>query len=212
MRTDYHKLLTQAGRHKYRSLGRVKGVDDMPRESMRFSHRKQKFEFRDHLTPLLRMLKSKVGQSWNKVYSEIRQFCNMNSVQGIHVMEHVRGYVTQNAYLKDGKMVEDKRSSRYNDGELFDGALYVDDKGIIRQYRRKPYTRSVSDDGTKKVNGVTYYRTEYGWFSIIPVNSITYDNQKVLTYNEKKNIWVFTMADRVKDERFVRGPFKVEGG
>lgn len=56
----------------------------------------------DHLGPLRRFLRSKVGQPWNQVYSELCQRLDSNTVTGQHVLDHVWDYVEQHVELISG--------------------------------------------------------------------------------------------------------------
>ncbi len=56
----------------------------------------------DHLGPLRRFLRSKVGQPWNQVYSELCQRLDRNTVTGQHVLDHVWDYVERHVELIDG--------------------------------------------------------------------------------------------------------------
>lgn len=56
----------------------------------------------DHLGPLRRFLRSKVGQSWNVVYSELCQRLDSSTMAGQHVLSHVWDYVERHVELIDG--------------------------------------------------------------------------------------------------------------
>jgi hypothetical protein len=56
----------------------------------------------DHLGPLRRFLKSKVGKPWNEVYSELSQRLDASTMAGRHVLDHVWRYVEQHVELIDG--------------------------------------------------------------------------------------------------------------
>jgi hypothetical protein len=64
-------------------------------------YRKTKY-LSDHLGPLRRLLRSKVGQPWNQVHSELNRRLDANTMAGRHVLDHVRGYVTEPVELIDG--------------------------------------------------------------------------------------------------------------
>src|SRR3569832_1151313 len=55
----------------------------------------------DHLGPLRRLLRSKVGQHWDAIYSELCQRLDTNTLTGQHVLSHVWDYVERNAVLID---------------------------------------------------------------------------------------------------------------
>ncbi|HEY9690617.1 MAG TPA: hypothetical protein V6D15_00250 [Oculatellaceae cyanobacterium] len=56
----------------------------------------------DHLGPLRRFLRSKVGQPWNDVYSELCQRLNPNTIAGKHVIDHLWDYVERHVEIIDG--------------------------------------------------------------------------------------------------------------
>ena len=47
-------------------------------------------DFSDRLGPLKRFLQSRVGKSWDKVYSELSQTLSKRNLTGQHIWEHVR--------------------------------------------------------------------------------------------------------------------------
>lgn len=53
----------------------------------------------DHLGPLRRLLRSKLGQRWDDIYSELCQRLDTNTVTGQHVLSHVWDYVERNVVL-----------------------------------------------------------------------------------------------------------------
>lgn len=56
----------------------------------------------DHLNPIRRLLKSKVGQPWNQVHSELSRRLDANTMTGRHVLDHVRDYVIEHVEFVDG--------------------------------------------------------------------------------------------------------------
>ncbi|MDZ8052585.1 MAG: hypothetical protein RMX68_029135 [Aulosira sp. ZfuVER01] len=56
----------------------------------------------DHLGPLRRLLRSKVGQPWNEVYSELCQRLDHNTMAGQHVIGHIWNYVERYVEIIDG--------------------------------------------------------------------------------------------------------------
>ncbi|BAY27978.1 hypothetical protein NIES2100_78060 [Calothrix sp. NIES-2100] len=56
----------------------------------------------DHLGPLRRLLRSKVGQPWNDVYSELCQRLDSNTMTGRHVIGHIWDYVERYVEIIDG--------------------------------------------------------------------------------------------------------------
>ncbi|MBD2515842.1 hypothetical protein H6G93_12605 [Nostoc sp. FACHB-973] len=56
----------------------------------------------DHLGPLRRFLRSKVGQPWNDVYSELCQRLDGKTMAGQHVIGHLWDYVERYVEIIDG--------------------------------------------------------------------------------------------------------------
>ncbi|MDZ8257945.1 hypothetical protein [Nostoc sp. ChiQUE01b] len=56
----------------------------------------------DHLGPLRRFLRSKVGQPWNDVYSQLCQRLDPSTMAGQHVIDHVWDYVERHVEIIDG--------------------------------------------------------------------------------------------------------------
>ena len=56
----------------------------------------------DHLGPLRRFLRSKIGQHWDDIYSELSQRLDSSTVTGQHVIDHLWDYVERNVVLING--------------------------------------------------------------------------------------------------------------
>jgi hypothetical protein len=63
--------------------------------------RKTKY-FSDHLGPMRRWLRSKVGQPWDIVYNELCQRIDTQTLCGQHLLFHVWQFVQREVYLIDG--------------------------------------------------------------------------------------------------------------
>jgi hypothetical protein len=55
----------------------------------------------DHLGPIRRFLRSKTGQPWDSVYSELCQRLDTSTIAGQHVLHHVFCYVEQHVEIID---------------------------------------------------------------------------------------------------------------
>ncbi len=60
----------------------------------------------ENLAPLRRYLLKQVGRPWDKVYSEIRSIVDTRSAIGLHVLQHLAGFVSLNSFLRDGVVYE----------------------------------------------------------------------------------------------------------
>ncbi|MEM9539299.1 MAG: hypothetical protein AAGA60_07280 [Cyanobacteria bacterium P01_E01_bin.42] len=58
--------------------------------------------FSDHLAPLIRWLRSQVGQPWNCVYSELCYQLDTSTLSGQHILSHVWDIVERDARIIDG--------------------------------------------------------------------------------------------------------------
>ncbi|MBE9029573.1 hypothetical protein IQ266_07505 [filamentous cyanobacterium LEGE 11480] len=56
----------------------------------------------DNLAPLRRYLRSKVGQKWDDIYSELNQRLDRSTISGQHVFDHLWYYVTREVEMIDG--------------------------------------------------------------------------------------------------------------
>lgn len=142
MRKDFAKVVVERPRSKYISKGEKKrdkrifaDVYDVPpggKEGIRRPHRRNRFEFNDHVQPLRRYIESQVGRPWNDVYSEI---CKIFPAGGT-LQEHIRGHVFDFILIKtwvgeDGKIYSNGRGSPERVGG---GDTYVDPHtGIIQK-------------------------------------------------------------------------------
>jgi hypothetical protein len=65
----------------------------------------------ENLAPLRRYLMKQVGRPWDKVYSEICSTIDTRSAVGLHVLQHLEGFVSMNTFIEDGVICE--RNYRY---------------------------------------------------------------------------------------------------
>jgi len=118
VRADFSKVLTERPRHpgygglKYRHVRfkRKLGDDDEAderhdpptREGMRKPYKAAggEKELSDHLSPLIRFLRTNCGRPWNKVQAEISKHVKLDSTQQRHIREHVDGYVAVNTFIE----------------------------------------------------------------------------------------------------------------
>lgn len=137
MRKDMNKVLVERSRIKGRdSKGRTanKSMEDLPKkESMKKPHRDRK-TLNENLNPLKRFLQSKVGQHWDKVYSEISEnLKNTNAVQQ-HVRDHIWDFVNKNVTVDEG-VVKTMRSYGGKFRELRNNDLYIcPTSGLLKKY------------------------------------------------------------------------------
>lgn len=132
----------------------------------------------DLIGPLQRYLHSKIGHSWNKVFSEIAQHLPANSVSGLHIRGHVKSEVEINPHHQDGKYGSYNLvhyGGRYTDlpefhgwefREYTQGELYVDLRGVLRQAKKIPYPQKVQPITKKIVGDRVYEKLEGIWYEV----------------------------------------------
>ncbi|OEK03992.1 hypothetical protein [Roseivirga misakiensis] len=59
----------------------------------------------DNLQPLLRFLAKNEGKFWNKVYQQLCQRMDKNSVLGQHVFDHISDFVHTKVSIENGKIL-----------------------------------------------------------------------------------------------------------
>ncbi len=124
MRKDMSKVLTERPRHGRAwavtkktggkiCLSKLDEENDLADVVTRLpSHRRRAYmhethkSLADHIKPLERYLKSKVGTPWDDVWSEICQTLDRRSMTGNHVFEHLRWMVELQTCLIDGEVYE----------------------------------------------------------------------------------------------------------
>lgn len=147
-----------------------KGVDvDLrpKRESMRKKHRVNgdAKEFSDLLGPLEGYLRSKVGERWDDVWSDICKVLKGNSLQAAHIKGHVKQMVGGIPHSGETYFPPDGHGKP---GTRYGSCVYVDNEGILRKqdgesWRNRPkkvyhYCRE-SDT-------VEYHKLNGGWFRV----------------------------------------------
>ncbi len=135
MRKDMARVVTEAPRRGHANPSRKWGrrltkdeydVDDHGASRAPISpHRQYGWnakEFSDVLGPLRRFLHKQVGRPWDKVWSEITQTLDSRSLTGLHIFDHIRWEVEQDAWIgNDGRLYHKRRWGAI---ELMSG-LYV---------------------------------------------------------------------------------------
>lgn len=86
-------------------------------------------ELNENLAPLLRFLRSRVGQRWDDVYSEISQHLKVTSATQQHVRDHVSDFVAIRCRRVDGVLYDLSYGVRELNGYTM---MFVDpDTGIL---------------------------------------------------------------------------------
>ena len=117
MRKDFDKVITEdprrGGVRKFREIRHSKGnevFDEefsggkesiMQRRRIAGGERKQ---FGDHLAPLRGFMRSKVGQCWDDVYSEICRTFDQRKQTNAHILQHVQDDFLTKVVLINGEI------------------------------------------------------------------------------------------------------------
>lgn len=113
MRADMSKLIVERPRCRrpkragsWYPRGSLKSawypdMEDAPvREGMGFGYAEKRLN--ENLRPLVRFLRSRVGRSWDKVYSEIAEHLRLTNAIQQHVIVHVRQFLDEHPMMIDG--------------------------------------------------------------------------------------------------------------
>lgn len=139
----------------------------------------------DHLGPLRRLLRSKVGQPWNDVYSELCERLDPSTMAGQHVIGHLWDYVERHVEIIDGKVYS--KRYRWNrthlDGSYRDCFYIHPETGILCAVQKVPRKQKEKQEQTdiviidnyhqyQKVNEIWYLIT-FADFPPPPTNCVT---------------------------------------
>ncbi|MGB0932007.1 MAG: hypothetical protein ACPGVB_14580 [Chitinophagales bacterium] len=139
----------RATRNRLKNYELKLGYEHAPKKvSIKFVHSRlsgtTKY-FGDNVKPLKRFLNSKVGQNWDKVYSELSNKMDKRTVSGQHLFEHIFQYVEADTAWIDGKVYRSNGTkmfrNRWHGGRL---QLYVHPiSRTLHRFRRKYYGKIV---------------------------------------------------------------------
>jgi hypothetical protein len=178
VRTDMHRVLVEEprigprlkGPKGYRRRLARMGLEAAPmRESMRRSWQQGwgKY-FGDHVAPLDRFVRSRVGRPWDRVYSEVCREMDRRSLVKLHVHQHLWMLVEKEVELIDG-VAHDRRSCR----PLTSGFFVCPRTGLLREARRPRRVdgRQASPDVVRVDESHAYHRIDGIWYEIrfVPV-------------------------------------------
>jgi hypothetical protein len=173
------KVIVERPRHNSRASYRRAPLPDgpameqwRPREGMHCAWRARSKELNENLSPLWRFLRSRVGQPWDAVYSEVCQQINKNSAVQLHVWQHLM----QNVVTDPHKVLGDVDPRRGSD-------FYVEPAtGLLREKISAPRR---SDPAPSAVNRIEidatheYRRLDGIWYELtlapLPKTERVYD-------------------------------------
>ena len=135
--------------------------------------------FTDHLSPLIRWLRSQVGQPWDRVYSELCYRLNTRTLSGQHIFSHVWDFVERDAIIIDG--IPYRKNACYGKRSRLDeeywgrkGNLYIHpETGILCIAKKAPRKKAKKRDDVvecdrarqyRKIDGI-WYLVSFSYFS-----------------------------------------------
>jgi hypothetical protein len=151
MRWDMAKVIVErprygsrlkAGKKKgYHKYLRRTGLENLPRrEPMLGRWRGMQRSLNEHLGPMKRFLRSRVGRPWNKVYQELCENVSLDNAVQNHVLTHIFDYVHRRVEVR-GEHVIDTDGRGWWSRELRTGALYVCPRSGVLKVVRPPKRR-----------------------------------------------------------------------
>jgi hypothetical protein len=193
MRWDMAKVIVERPRHGSRLKASRKkgylrylqrhGLEDLPRrEPMLGRWRGMQRSLNEHLGPMRRFLRSRVGRPWNKVYQELCRHVALDNAVQNHVLTHVFDYVERRVEIQKGRIVA---ADGWRRGlPLRVGHLYVCPRsGLLKVVRppkhRSPPKRLCAGAGNQLLStekwlwdvaergaGVQYHRRDNVWWQV----------------------------------------------
>lgn len=161
--------------------------------------------FSDNLAPLESWLKSKVGQPWNDIYSELCKILNRDTVTGRHVFSHLWDFVARDVAIIDGlpyrKTNPDRPLCSYRWWNKF---FIHPDTGFLcqvpRERKQSQKSHACECDRLKIDNYHEYQKLDNLWYLVtfedIPQNRIVTD--AILKLPVNRQYWRTLYAVRKK--------------
>lgn len=124
-----------------------------------------------------------VGRRWDDVYSDVCRFIDVRTPGAREIHEDILGWqVHIHTKIIDGKVYATNTRRWYRGGELQDKDLYVDDKGILCQYKKKrpkyvPYKPLVKYPITHTAFG-DFLQMDGLWYRVKMVEPKFYEQEK----------------------------------
>lgn len=169
MRSDMAKVIVErprlgANRHSapgYRKTLQGTPPEELPKRESIYRYRGKTKHFNEHLGPLRRFLRARVGRPWDQVYSEICRNLRQDSAIQSHVRDHVWDYVALQVEERDGVIY---RATGWRGFRLRSGQLYVCPQTGILKSATEP-AKSVPDVVPGRRN-LEYRRLRGDWYEL----------------------------------------------
>jgi len=170
MRSDMQKVIVERPRWGSRSSNRgtarrirpVEVDEDFDSGPARASSAMRDKVFNEHLSPLWRFLRSRLGRPWDKVYAEIRGRIDGRGVLGNHVLDHLFWEVETNCVLVG-------RELRTAEGNRVYGFYVHPRSGLLLEAPRYSWKRKARRYPVRWVygpQGERYQRFDGLWFQV----------------------------------------------
>lgn len=147
MREDMAKVIVERPRYGSRLPSRKKGyrkyvqssvLEDLPaREPLPGRWKGRQRCLNEHLGPMRRFLRSRLGRPWNKVHQELCEHVAFENAVQKHVLTHVFDFVEQHVELRGRDVIA---AAGWRRGRALPrGQLYVCPRsGLLKEVRRRP--------------------------------------------------------------------------
>ena len=137
-------------------------------------------ELNENLAPLRRFIRSRVGQLWNDVYSEISQHLSVTNAVQQHVRDHLEDFVCVRTSMVNGEVWCNGRWGRHRPLNEVWTEFYVDPRdGVLRinqqrvtwdqRYRKAEAARKA--DAAAKIHtgkdGTEYRNVDGIWYEVV---------------------------------------------
>jgi hypothetical protein len=172
MRADMDKVIVERPRVGSRAPSRKKGyrkycqqvgIENLPRrEPLPGRWRGRERQLNEHLGPMRRFLRSRVGRPWNKVHQELCEHVSFNNAVQMHVLTHVFDYVCRLVEYRGRNVV--RLDNWYRGIVLRPGQMYVCPRtGILKVVKRRP-GRPAERVGLRQLT--QYHRRDGNWWEL----------------------------------------------
>ena len=145
MRSDMSKVIVERPRRGSRirnhksaltlDPGRIE--DDRYIDPPRPRHSGEK-SLNENLSPLRRYLESNVGRPWSKVYAEISATLDPRKATGLHILQHLRDFVSCNTWIEGRTVMVSRRWGR-GGPEAVTGLYVHPVSGLLRRAPDRKY-------------------------------------------------------------------------
>lgn len=173
MRSDMAKVIVERPRYGscmpskkkgYRRSNQRQGVDELPlREPMLGLWHGPQRRLNEHLGPMRRFLRSRVGRPWNKVHQELCEHVSFDNAVQKHVLAHVFQYVNKVIRLCGEDVLA--RGEWGYEHRLRPGEMYVcPTSGLLKVVRENRRQRIVCRIQAGPLT--QYHRRENVWWEV----------------------------------------------